>query len=261
MNNICIFILSVASLLSSNGAFAQVEFEEQLFKSETGSLPYRFIMPKDFSPEKKYPLVLFLHGAGERGNNNESQLVHGSKLFLNEANRDQNPSIVIFPQCPKDDFWAKVDFSQNEGKRNYNFTDEKAPTTSMALVMEMLNSYLKKPYVDTNRVYIGGLSMGGMGTFELLSRLPDTFAAAFPICGGGNPGSAYKYAKNVDIWVFHGSKDDVVPPQNSREMVKALKEANGAVKYTEFPEANHNSWDSAFAHPELFSWLYAQQKN
>jgi predicted peptidase len=118
---------------------------------------------------------------------------------------------------------------------------------------------MRKYPVDDERVYVGGLSMGGMGTFELVRRMPKTFAAAFPICGGANPATAKKM-DDVDWWIFHGAKDDVVPPRHSEVMVKALKKEGANVKFTLYPNANHNSWDPAFTEPELLSWLFSKKK-
>ena len=128
------------------------------------------------------------------------------------------------------------------------------------MVMDLVKSFSQNHFIDESRLYVGGLSMGGMGTFEILHRMPNTFAAAFAICGAGNPYSVGNYAKKVDMWVFHGAKDDVVEPSYSKNMVKSLEEAGANVKFTQYPKANHNSWDLAFAEPELLSWLFSNSK-
>ncbi|SFZ93595.1 hypothetical protein SAMN05428642_103223 [Flaviramulus basaltis] len=139
------------------------------------------LWPNNFSEDKEYPIVLFLHGACERGNDNESQLINGGKLFTNEMNRDAFPAIVLFPQCPKDDFWSNTitDRTTNPVSRTFPNTP---PTKALNLVMLLMESYLNKPYVNKEKVYVGGLLMGGMGTFEILYRKPDVFAAAISIC-------------------------------------------------------------------------------
>lgn len=223
-------------------------------------LNYRILYPEDFDPAKRYPLLLFLHGAGERGNDNEKQLVHGSSLFLDQENRENFPAIVIFPQCPATEYWAKADIDRSSNGNTFEFDYSGAPIKSLGLVMEMIKAYSKNHYVDKDRLYVGGLSMGGMGTFEILNRMPNTFAAAFAICGAGNPFSVGNYAKKVNLWIFHGAKDDVVDPSYSNEMVKSLKAAGANVKFTLYPEANHNSWDPAFAEPELLPWLFSNSK-
>jgi predicted peptidase len=204
-------------------------------------------------------LVFFLHGAGERGNDNEKQLVHGAKLFLQEEVRTKYPAIVVFPQCAENSFWSNVGFKMDNGIRTFLFQEAGEPTPAMKLAQELLSSLMKTYPVAKRQVYVGGLSMGGMGTFEIVRRNPKLFAAAIPICGGGNTATALSL-KKTKWWVFHGGKDDVVPPQLSEEMVQALKKVKAAVKFTLYPNANHNSWDAAFAEPDLLSWLFAQKK-
>ncbi|GAA5035276.1 phospholipase [Marivirga lumbricoides] len=256
--------LSILCILISFSSFLQAQdkeaFKREIYIKGKDSLNYRILYPENFSAEKKYPLLLFLHGAGERGSDNEKQLVHGSKLFLDAQNRQKNPAVVIFPQCPKDDYWAKVGVDRSENGNTFDFDYSGDPNKSLGLVMNLLDSMLKKDFVEQERVYVMGLSMGGMGTFEILYRKPKTFAAAVPICGGGDPATVKKYAKKVDLWVFHGAKDDVVPPSYSKEMVAALKAKKANVKFTVFPNANHNSWDPAFAEPGLLDWLFSQSK-
>lgn len=248
----------MATFFNSHFSFSQSVFTPQTFQGKEGRLSYQILWPASFSKHKKYPLVLFLHGSGERGSDNEKQLVHGARLFLDEENQKKYPAIVLFPQCPGEGFWAKTDFSG--GKSGLTFMDYEAPTTAMSIVLNLLDSLLDQPFVDNDRVYLGGLSMGGMGTFELLARRPNVFAAAFPICGGGNPSSAKKYAGKVKLWVFHGAKDDVLYPDYSTEMVLALIKAGDRPKYTLYGDANHNSWDSAFAEPNLLPWLFNTSK-
>lgn len=234
-------------------------FQKKQFIIGNDTLPYRLLLPENYDASKKYPLVFFLHGAGERGNDNEKQLVHGAKLFLKEEVRRDYPAIVVFPQCPQNSFWSNVDFRMENGKRVFGFKAQGEPTIAMKLAQELLYSIMKDYPVNKRQVYAGGLSMGGMGTFEIVRRNPKLFAAAFPICGGGEPTTA-SVMKKTKWWVFHGGKDDVVPPELSEKMVDALKAAKAAVKFTLYPDANHNSWDPAFAEPELLSWLFKQKK-
>lgn len=256
--------ISLAILFSYSASLAQdkASFEKREHRYKQGKLGYRVLYPENFDKSKEYPLVYFLHGAGERGTDNEKQLVHGSKLFLDPQNRSEYPAIVVFPQCPSNDYWANVSRKVNPetGKRDFIFAKKGKPTKAMQGALSLIDSLVALSYVDKSRVYVSGLSMGGMGTFELINRKPDTFAAAMPICGGGNPKSVRNYAKKLPLWVFHGAKDDVVPPIHSRQMVDALKARGGTVKFSLYPEANHNSWDSAFAEPEFLSWLFSQSK-
>jgi|SRR5690606_4660655 len=224
------------------------------------TLGYRMLYPADYGSQKKYPLVVFLHGAGERGNDNKKQLVHGSDLFLKEEVRRNYPAIVVFPQCPEADFWSSVRINRDENGVELDFNYPSEPTRSLRLVMDLIRYLKKMEAVDKDRIYVMGLSMGGMGTFELLARQPKEFAAAVPICGGGNPADCSKYAGKVPLWVFHGAKDNIVAPEYSRQMVEELKRLEADITYTEYPDADHNSWDPAFAEPDLLKWLFSQKK-
>jgi predicted peptidase len=236
-------------------------FHAEVFVSVEGSLPYRIMLPENFDPSGQYPLVFFLHGAGERGNDNEKQLVHGASFFASAENRTNFPAIVIFPQCAEGDFWANVNFHfDQEGNRSFSFDPSGEPVPSMKLAIKLLESMLKNDWVDKDRVYVGGLSMGGMGTFELLYRMPEVFAAAFPICGGGNPEVINPEVRQVNVWVFHGDADMVVPASLSEVMVDAYKTAGVEVKLTLYPGVGHDSWTNTFNEPELLPWLFSNKK-
>lgn len=253
-------ILSFVFVLVSTMGWAQDKslFQKDVFTQGSLRLPYRILYPEQYDASKKYPLIVFLHGAGERGHDNEAQLTHGANFFL--ENRAKFPAIVIAPQCPEDGFWANVDVKTVNGKWIFAFGKTDVPTPAMQLAMGLVKEWLSSGKVDKQQVYIGGLSMGGMGTFEMLWRMPNVFAAAFPICGGGDVTKAKKYAKHTAVWVFHGAKDNVVPVKRSQEMVQALQAAKAVVLYTEYPEANHNSWDNAFREPELMPWLFLHKR-
>lgn len=255
-------LLAVIFLFFAFALTAQTNsaYEKHWLVQGNDSLPYRLLLPENYDATKKYPLIFFMHGAGERGNDNEAQLVHGAKLFLKEDVRKNFPAIVVFPQCPQNSYWSNVSFKMDsEGKRQFVFNANTEPSITMKMANDLLHQIIKGYSVQKKQVYIGGLSMGDMGTFELVYRNPKLFAAAIPICGGGDPAIAKKVRK-VKWWVFHGAKDDVVPPINSEIMVAALKEAGSSVKFSLYPDANHNSWDAAFSEPELMPWLFAQRK-
>jgi predicted peptidase len=236
-------------------------FEKKEFIKRNDTLRYRIMYPLNFDRTKKYPLIVFLHGSGECGKDNSAQLTHGGEFFAKEVNRLNYPAIVIFPQCPNNSSWVNYEEINNPDNTNiFNFFPFKEPTKPMELTIKLIKQTLKESYVDKKRVYIGGLSLGGMATFEILYRYPKIFAAAIPMCGGGNPESASKYAKKVKLWVFHGAKDDVVLPKYSEKMVEAIKKVGGEVKFTLYPDANHNCWDSAFAEPNLLPWLFSNIK-
>lgn len=235
-------------------------YKEEIFVKDTDTLNYRILYPENFSEDKPYPVVLFLHGAGERGDDNKKQLVHGSNLFTNKTNRGAFPAIVIFPQCPKTSYWSNAEVDRSSYPISLIFPKDKEASKPMQLVIDLMQNITSKAYVNKDKVYVGGLSMGGMGTFEILSRQPDMFAAAFAICGDGNAELTKNYAKKVDIWVFHGANDNVVDPKGSVKMVNAILENGGKPNFTLYADDNHNSWDSAFAEPELLTWLFSKSK-
>lgn len=238
----------------------QSKYEKKELVDGNDTLRYRIMYPKDFKETETYPIILFLHGAGERGSDNESQLVHGGKLFATDYLQERYPAIVIFPQCPRESYWSNVDVDRSTYPIKLNFNYDGGPTKPLQMVMDLLDSTIQQSYSDDNQIYLMGLSMGGMGSFELLSRRPDTFAAAIPICGGGDPNSVSVYAKNTPLWVFHGAQDNVVNPLQSMEMVSALLKAGAYPKFSLYDFANHGSWDPAFAEPELLPWLFSHKK-
>ena len=238
-------------------------FQKKVYRSTSSGqeLKYRILYPENYDAAKKYPVLLFLHGAGELGSDNEKQLVHGSALFLDPTNREKYPAIVLFPQCPEGKSWASLDIRMGEsGRKMYIRNNGKEPGEMAVLLNELLQEIASNTNVDTKRFYIMGLSMGGFGTLDMLYLYPETFAAAVPICGGHLTDLAFVYANKVPIWLFHGAKDLVVPVDFSRDLYAKLKELGADVKYTEFPDANHDSWTSAFSTPELLPWIFSHQK-
>lgn len=248
----------IALLIFIPSVWARDVYKKEVFVSTQGdSLKYRVLSPEVGNDGVKYPLVLFLHGAGERGNDNEKQLTHGGEMFLNPVNREKYPAYVIFPQCPENGYWAFR-------SRPESFDPLKIPvntsiTPVLKSVKELLDSYIAMPDVDKNRVYIIGLSMGGMAVFDMVARFPDVFAAAVPICGTVAP-SRLSAAKDVPFRIFHGDADNVVPVEGSRQAYKALKRAGGDVEYIEFPGCNHGSWNPAFCYPDFMKWIFDRKK-
>ena len=247
----------------SNTLIAQHEelYSKKYYINQSDTLQYRIMMPKDFDNSKQYPVILFLHGAGERGNDNKAQLVHGSKLFASEENRTNFPAIVVFPQCPKNSYWANAKIDRSTKPLKIEFPLDIKPTKPLRLVMQLMKEISSKPYVNKSKIYVGGLSMGGMGTFEIVYRRPKLFAAAFSICGAGNPKATKVYAKTTPFWIFHGANDDVVNPLSSLEMVSGILKNGGKPNFTLYAKDNHNSWDSAFSEPELLPWLFSNIKD
>ncbi len=237
------------------------QFEKKEFSTKEGNvLLYQILYPENYDPKVKYPVILFLHGAGERGNDNVAQLTHGSKLFLNEQNRKKYPAIVIFPQCPKESFWSSIKIDRTKASYSFDFTYNDELNWPTQAAVDLVKSLVKEKKADKKRLYIMGLSMGGMGTMEVVSRYPKMFAAAAPICGGADLTLVKKYAKKLPFWVFHGDADAVVPVSNSRKLVEALNALKANVTYSEYPGVNHNSWDNAFAEPEFLAWFFSKKK-
>jgi len=228
-------------------------FQKREFLDNKGiKMPYRILLPIDYDCSKKYPLLVFLHGSGERGEDNEAQLKHGANLFLQEETRKNFQAIVVFPQCPNGESWSSME-SDSSGKWDFPFTKE--PSRQMKLLQGLLNEVMVNNCVDERKVYLGGLSMGAFGILEWMAREPNRFAAAFPICGGGNTLLTAIYGSKIPTWFFHGDADAVVPVQYSRELVEKIKAEKGNVQYTEYPGVGHDSWNNAFKEPNLLSWL------
>jgi predicted peptidase len=212
------------------------KFEQSLTK--TISLKYLLYLPNDYSSSQKdYPLILFLHGAGERGDDLELVKIHGIPKIVEQ--QQDFPFIAISPQCPNDKWWV----------------DPWLIEALNGLVDEIISRYR----VDKSRVYLTGLSMGGFGTWYLSMAYPEKFAAIAPICGGGMPWMAFRI-KDMQVWAFHGAKDEVVPMYRSEEMVEALKKIGGNVKFTVYPEAGHDSWTETYNNSDLYKWFLEHRK-
>jgi predicted peptidase len=257
-----LMLLCIGLTIPMAKAQQHASYDKGLYAAKGDTLPYRILFPIQFNPNTKYPLIIVLHGAGERGNNNEAQLTHGGNLFLDQRNRLDYQAIVVFPQCPNDSFWSnvKIEIDSVRKKPKFMFQTDAEPTKAMRALLGLTDELLQKPYIKKEQVYIGGLSMGGMGTFEMLGRRPKIFAAAFAICGGDNTLNAEKYAKKVPLWIFHGAADPIVPSDHSEVMVAAIKEAGGKPRYSLYPGVGHDSWNQAFAEPEFLSWLFSNKK-
>jgi predicted peptidase len=218
------------------------------------TLNYRLLYP-DYNPARKYPLVIFLHGSGERGKDNEAQLKWGVEAFASDEMMSQHPALVIAPQCPENQGWGN--FKSKEGSREMRLEDK--PSKPMQLLYELIQKTIKEMPVDTNRIYITGLSMGGYGTFDAIARYPNLFTAAVPVCGGGDASKAPTFAK-MPIWIIHGSEDVAVDPQYSLDMEQALVKAGAHPGFTMYPEVGHFSWLMAYSDKLVMEWLFRQRK-
>jgi predicted peptidase len=228
--------------------------EKKVFRRSNGfELPYRLLIPENYDPARKYPLIVFFHGAGERGTDNEAQLRHPQVLRL--ALDEKDPCFLVAPQCPRNSSWTDLLATFRQGLK------ELPPITEpMLATIELLEALSREYSLDRDRWYVTGLSMGGFGTFDLLIRKPDWFAAGVPLCGGMPEAEAPKIA-HIPMWIFHGAADKVVPAELSRRAVRALEAAGASnVRYTEYEAVGHDVWRRAYLEPELRTWLLAQKR-
>jgi len=264
------YILTIASMTAPASADdATIEqlrdaLRKRVYKNADGeTLPYRLFVPENYDDETPHALILFLHGAGERGDDNQKQLKHAQFLrFATEEAQDKQPSIIVAPQCPagklpggKDEYkWVQVSWS---AKAAIPTPDE--PSYAMRLTFEILDALEKEFNIDPNHRYVTGLSMGGYGTFDALMRRPEYWAAGVPICGGMDNSRAASIA-HIPVWIFHGEKDSAVPVERSRTAVAALKKVGEHPKYTEYKGKGHFVWGLAYKEPELVDWLFRQTR-
>ena len=248
---------AVESQDAKSMALLDLRFSKEIFKSPSGGeLKYRKLTPRTVGNDQPLPLIVFLHGSGERGDDNVSQLKHGLDFLASREGMQKFPATIIAPQCPEGLQWSTIPAKNPDGGKL-----APKPTEPMRLTLELINSIQITDNVDTDRVYVTGLSMGGFGTFDMIARRPATFAAAVPLCGGGdtNPKVVNRF-KKTPMWIIHGDGDQVVDVEQSRSMVKALKEVGGAPRYSELAGFGHNIWDAAYADQELYKWLFSQSR-
>jgi len=208
---------------------------------KTMELKYLENLPNDYSGKnpKKYPLVIFLHGAGERGIDLNKIKKHGIPMLIEKQSKilQKYEFISVSPQCPEE--------------YNWNYLGE---------TLEIfLKDYIKKTNVDTKRIYLTGLSMGGYGSWNLAFRNPNVFAAVAPICGSAGNGKNYSSIKHIPIWVFHGAKDTIVPLSESTEPVAKLNDLEANIKFTVYPDLEHDSWTKTYENPNFYKWLFSQK--
>lgn len=256
-----IFCLAATTALSTSAAESPLDqYAEQTFVDGDGNKHrYRLLFPAGFDKqaEKKYPLVLFLHGAGERGDDNFAPLRHGAAEFARADRQAEYPCFVLVPQVPEEQKWVDTDWSNAAGKGT--FSDSHSPAYAAALAA--VKSWIDSGRVDSSRVYVTGLSMGGYGTWYASAASKDVFAAAVPICGGGDPTWAKRY-EGMPIWAFHGSEDKAVPVGRSREMIEALAKVSQQPEaiYTQYEGGGHDVWTETYRRDDLFRWLFSQQR-
>jgi len=225
---------------------ATVEFKYRLLRPEPGDGEER--------QDARHPLVLFLHGAGERGSDNVQQLKYLPTWLADPAARKRRPAFVLAPQCRMDERW--VDVSWADGKSTPH---PATPTVDLAAAMQALDDVMRREAVDPARIYLTGLSMGGFGTWDMAVRRPELFAALLPVCGGGDEQTAARIA-DLPIWCFHGDADQAVPVRRSRDMIAAVRAAGGRPVYSELPGVGHDSWTPAYRDEFVLDWLFSQRR-
>ncbi len=245
---LCFAVFIINSTLMAQTITPSFSFEKFVTFSDT--LPYRLYSPVVKS-EALLPMVVFLHGAGERGDDNEKQLLNGVKNFLPISKFTSNEAIVVVPQCAEDYRWCEVPWSAASHQRPIQISKY------LGLVSQLIDTFLISGKIDKRRVYVVGLSMGGFGVWDLIARYPSKFAAAVPICGGGDESDAQNLT-NIPIWAFHGANDKVVLPERSIRMIKAIEQSGGNPLLTIYPTVGHDSWNLALSNPELYTWLFRQ---
>ncbi|MBS1600923.1 MAG: prolyl oligopeptidase family serine peptidase [Bacteroidetes bacterium] len=251
-------ITLIATILFLNLQFvfsqSSSKFSVEKFIQDKDTLKYRLLYP-DSDPMRKYPLIIFLHGSGERGSDNEAQLKWGVTNFATDQNMLLHAAVVIAPQCPDKTSWSNFTRAKNTAETRL----EPTPTRTMELVIALIHQAIKTLPVDSNRIYITGLSMGGFGTYDAISRYPDLFAAAVPVCGGGDITKAPAIA-HIPIWIVHGSDDPAVKPSYAIEMFEALTKAGARPGFTQYPEVGHFSWIGAYSDAAIIEWMFRQHK-
>jgi len=226
-------------------------FQERKYECDGYTMPYRIYVPKNYDCGEKYPLLVFLHGAGERGNDNKKNLVYIDIMF-NDIESPVYDCIMVVPQCPEEKQWVNTPWS--EGNYSISEVEESRELEAVCAIMDEVRDFYN---IDDDRVYITGISMGGFGTWDMLARHGARFAAGMPICGGGCPEYAH-LLKRIPIRTFHGSADTVVPPSGTREMYAAIRREGGEdITYIEYDGVTHGSWFPAYEDGDNLRWLFS----
>lgn len=248
---VCALTVSVSAVRPEEArTLKQVYVNEELDGYE---IPYVLYLPANYDEAKEYPVLLLLHGAGERGNDNELQLFHAVDELYETRQALMDECIFLVPQCPLNELW--VDWPWENG--NYAL-DEIPESKALSTVMKILDGVIKAYAADTNRVYIMGISMGGFGTWDALVRHEPIFAAGVPLCGGGDP-SKVDILKEIPIWCVHGTVDSAVPFAGTEEMYNTIVAAGGErITFEPMDGMDHNIWDYATTNGALIDWLFAQ---
>jgi predicted peptidase len=240
--------LTLFSLKAEAATEPASEFLARIYTNRSGAkLPYRLLRPKNYNPGTQYPVILYLHGAAARGNDNLEPLNWGPKLFLEPPLREKHDFFLVIPQCPRDSGWLDLSWS---GTRE---------SQSLELALDLVGQGLPHDFnLDPKRRYVTGVSMGGHAVWVVLAHHPGFFAAAIPVCSGGTAKTVTDAAAKTPVWAFHSDDDHLVPVQQARDMVQAWRAHGGTAKYTEYTGLKHSSWKKAYIDNAMFDWLFSQ---
>lgn len=245
-----LFLLIPVSLLADTSEF---QFKE--FNLEDQTLKYRLFKSEDYSKTGSYALILTLHGSSLRGSDNRAQLKEnrGPMELKRYIKKHLLNAMIVSPQCPAGERWVETPWYGD----SHSMPEEPNPT--MTLTIALMKNLIRNQVVNPNRIYVTGLSLGGFGCWDIIQREPDLFAAAIPICGGGDTAQASRL-KDLPIWIFHGDSDGIVKTKRSRNMFAALQKVGGKVKYTEYPNTGHDSFTPTYNDEKVLEWLFSQKK-
>lgn len=247
------FSLLFLILIVSGSAFSQTELvnRKEIFVSKNSdSLPYQLLIPYIIDTTKSYPLILWLHGKGERGIDNEKQMTLIKKWLPDSLSKEKYQSFLLAPQCSEDRMWSNYD------KLAHAITFDTITPEIQISIMELIEEVKSEYKIDNNRIYIMGISMGGFGVFDMITRYSNYFAAAIPICGGADP-SKSKELTETNIWAFHGEKDNIVSIRHTKTLMEIIE--NEDHKFTSYPSKGHDAWNLAFKEAHLLKWLFHQK--
>lgn len=254
MQRTLLIVVALFVTLAPSASFAEDNamldgFIAREYHSKMGvKLPYRLYVPASAKRDQALPLILYLHGSGGAGTDNRKQIsggnTPGTHIWIEPTMQERHPAFVLAPQIPENSKWH---------------SSSDVPLPHVVALLELLDKLHSELRIDPYRVYVVGQSLGGFGAWDIISKYPHIFAAAVPLCGGGDTKQILS-ARYIAVWAFHGAKDATVPASRSREMVDALRTVNSSVRYTEYPEVGHDVWTSAFAERDLPEWMFAQHR-
>jgi predicted peptidase len=234
--------------------FTPMSYKDDIMKKDLG---FRLYIPEGYNTSEKYPLILYLHSGGANGDDNKSQIGPIAGKLISPIFQNISKSFVMIPQCPKGEQWVNTNFKKKPFK---NYDQDSIPEShSMKMIVKALADLQKKYSIDNKRLYITGYSMGGSGTWDMITRYPDIFAAAVPVTGVSDPSRA-KDISHISVWAFHGVEDEISSVDNTRNMIRELKNNGSLCRYTEYPNIGHDLWSTVYSDAEMVKWLFSQQK-